>query len=228
MYAVTRTHTHTHPHIYTYGTDTTDNMANIPSGTPREGSWEQGWLTKLGGKGASMGQAWRKSWHHVNASVTMMADERPSPPLHNQHIIREPISAWAQKTRPGNLMFHHILLLPSSSARVLSVVLPGWDGFRGCLPTQGWSHSEIWPSDLGSACRKATVANGTWGNKNPIEMRLIWQGGLCYLPIVYISILEGGLGNDVSIWLGLSFHQLRILPRECMKSVWKWERERQL
>lgn len=43
MYAVTQAHT--------YGTDTMDNTANIPLGTPREGSWEQGGLTKLEAKG---------------------------------------------------------------------------------------------------------------------------------------------------------------------------------
>lgn len=137
-----------HMDTHTYGTDTADNIANIPLGTPKEGSWEQGWLTKLGGKGAWPGPAWRKSWHHVNASATMIGEERPSPPLHNQHIIRKPISAWALKTRPGNLMFHHcppFLLLYT----LLSVVCPGRDGFRGFSPTWGWCHSGVWPSDPG-------------------------------------------------------------------------------
>lgn len=43
MYAVTQAHT--------YGAYTMDNTANIPLRTPREGSWEQGWVTKLEAKG---------------------------------------------------------------------------------------------------------------------------------------------------------------------------------
>lgn len=43
MYAVTQAHI--------YGAYTMDNTANIPLRTPREGSWEQGWVTKLEAKG---------------------------------------------------------------------------------------------------------------------------------------------------------------------------------
>ncbi len=144
MYAVTQTHT--------YGTDTMENTAKTPLGTPREGPWEQGWLTKHGGKGAWTGQARKKSWHHVNATATMIRDERPSPPLHNQHIIRKPISAWTQKQ--GLETSCSTTLRLSSCTPFFSVVLPGWDQFRGFSSTQGWSHTEVWPSNSGATCPK--------------------------------------------------------------------------
>ncbi len=158
MYAVTQTHT--------YGTETMDNTANIPLGTPREGSWEQDWLTKRGGKGAWIGQAWKKFWHHVNATATMIRDERPSPPLHNQHIIRKPISAWTQKTRPGNFMFHHILPFLLRSALLCCSSRARW--VQGVLAHTGVISLRGLTFKLWHYLPEATAANGTWG----IQIRL--------------------------------------------------------
>lgn len=159
MYAVTQTHT--------YGTDTMANTANIPLGTPTEGSWEQGWLTKHGGKGGVNGAGMeKKSWHHVNATATMIRDERPSPPIHNQHIIRKPISAWTQKTRPGNLIFHHILPCLLHSVLLCCSSRTRW--VQGVLVHMGVISLRGLTFKLIHYMPEATSANGTWG----IQIRL--------------------------------------------------------
>lgn len=92
----------------------------------------------------------------------MIRDERPSPPLHNQHIIRKPISAWTQKTRPGNLMFHRILPFLLHSVLLCCSSRTGW--VQGVLAHTQRSDLQTqalyWP--------ETTAANGTRG----IQIRL--------------------------------------------------------
>lgn len=121
-------------------------------------------------KGREWGRHGKKSWHHVNAFATMIGDERPSPPLHNQHIIRKPISAWTQKTRPGNLMFFHILpfllhtvlLCCSSSVRWVQGGGGGVLAHMRVISLRGLTFK------LRHYMPEATAANGTWG----IQFRL--------------------------------------------------------
>lgn len=108
-----------------------DDIANIPlERTPREGFLRTGLADKAKeAKGCETGRAGgvegAKSWRQVNASGTMIGDERPSPPLHNQHIVN-----WAhQRTNPGNEAWKHCVpprfcpLLISAGA----LLQPCWD-----------------------------------------------------------------------------------------------------
>lgn len=60
------------------------------------------------------------------------------------------------------------------------------------------------------------------GNTNPIGAGSIWQGRRCYLASMDISNFEGGLCNDVSIWLRAQFSPIRNpaerMYEECMKA----------
>lgn len=212
MYAVTQ--------IHTYGTDTMDNTANIPLGTPREGSWEQGWLTKRGGKGAWTGQARkeilasRQCIRHNDQGWEAISSPPQSAHYQEAHQCMNPENTvWKTPCSATSCPFllRSVLLRCSSRTRWVQGVL----AHTGVISLRGLTFK------LRHYSPGATVANGTWGIRNPIEARSIWQGRHCYLPSIYISILEGGLCNDVSIWPRLSFHQLYVLQRECMYSVWK-------
>lgn len=138
-------------HRHTHGTDTTVNSANIPLGTPREGSWEQGWLTKLERqRGVSM--------HGEILGIASM-----KPPQWSEmrgHLLPFTISILSGSSSVHGLRKQGLenscsttFSFPSSPQH-FSIVLPGRDGFRGFSPTQGWPHSEVWPSNSGMICLK--------------------------------------------------------------------------
>lgn len=126
-----------HTHSHASGTDTMGDIANIPlERTPREGFLRTGLADKAKerkGCETGLGQGGKKkrgrggSWRQVNASGTMIGDERPSPPLHNQHIVN-----WAhQRTNPGHKAWKHCVPSPflpfadhrqSSSAALLGML----------------------------------------------------------------------------------------------------------
>lgn len=130
-----------------------DNTANIPLGTPREGSWEQGCLTKHGGKGAWMGQAWKKilASRQCNRHNDRGWEAVSSPPqsAHYQeaHQCMSPENkAWKPHVPP------HSALPPPHVCPLLFFQYEMSAG--GFSPTWGWSQSEVWPSNSGIICLK--------------------------------------------------------------------------
>lgn len=127
----------------------------------------------------------------------MIGDERPSPPLHNQHIVAKA----HQCMNPENKAWkHHV---PPRSA------LPAQHGSRLLflryeMSARGVLHRMRLISLRGPTLKlrhyiaEAKATNGAWGTQIGLRHDQSDKRAFCYLPSIYISNLEGGLCNDVS------------------------------
>lgn len=146
-----------------------DNTANIPLGTPREGSWEQGCLTKHGGKGAWMGQAWKKilASRQCNRHNDRGWEAVSSPPqsAHYQeaHQCMSPENkAWKPHVPP------HSALPPPHVCPLLFFQYEMSAGGGGVLAHMRVISLRGLTFKLRHYMPEATAANGTWG----IQFRL--------------------------------------------------------
>lgn len=102
----------------------------------------------------------KKSWRQVNASATMIGDERPSPPLHNQHIVTKA----HQCMNPENKAWkHHVpphSALPAQHGSLL-LCLHYEMGARGVLHHMRLISLRGPTLKLRHYTAEATAANGT-------------------------------------------------------------------
>lgn len=128
-----------------------DNCANIPLGTPREGSWEQGWLTKLEGKEAWAGMekilASCQCNHYNDQAWETISSRSQSTYYQEAHQCMDSENkAWKTHVPP------HSNFPPPFGSSLL--FFQDEMGSGGSSPTQGWSHSEVWPSNSSMTCLK--------------------------------------------------------------------------
>lgn len=145
-----------------------------------------------------------KSWRGVNASATMIGDERPSPPLHNQHIVNRP----HQRVNPENEAWkHHVPLCFCSFLIIVSVSLLFLQ--RGVSPPQENQANLTQRSDLTLRLRhyapQAAATNGAEGwSEGGIQIGLRRDQSdkrafRLFCRAFTSPNLEGGPCNDVSV-----------------------------
>lgn len=157
-------------------TDTMGNFANIPLGTPREGSWEQGWLTKLEGKEAWAGMekilASRQCKRHNDQAWEAISS------LFTKSLLTGSSSVHVLKTRTGN----------SYSTTLLSALL--------CCSSWG-SPLEVWPwnSDTTGPKVQKLMEHGEY--KSNWRGRAIYQAFACkILKVGPVMMLASDWGSD--------------------------------